>query len=250
MVNSLKKLIPICAVGMILSGCNIEVGNPDGDPPSPIGRSVQSLSINLQNAGACDSSAVHCASAPVTLSDAADARLSVEMQKAQLTMGSVTLKPFAPETALTSLDLISGSTVNLAEARDSADVSGVLLQFESLQSPTLQISGYLSGFYDGAKVSIPLEILYRDNFSAETSVSSGQDRLEGLLFDASTWFDSTSPGTSLSLRPLIDGVCKNGETAACVTYKQNLARQLSQRISRSMTAKTTPASGRTHQPMK
>jgi hypothetical protein len=248
MVSRACKSALLMAAALVLSRCNIEVGNPESSLPG--NRSFQTLSFSLTSKTDCTLSSNACTAAPVMLSEAQSAQLSYEMTAIELQMSGLQLKPFAELRIPASLDLLNGTLVSLPEAKESGEINGIALRFNTgtgISGTSLLLQGNLTGIFEGERVSLPLQISYADEFLAETGVSAGENTLDGILFDATTWFDFSGSKNDVGhlIKALSDGACRSGATSSCLKYRENLAKQISERIARSMSIKTRPGSRKT-----
>ena len=209
--------------------------------PEPM-RLVQNLSFNMSVGGACSTTSGACTSAPVVLPGRDSSGLTYEMTAAKFQLSGVQLKPFAEEAILTQLDLLNGSSVVLSGATDSTAVTAIALKFQSARaagSGTFEITGNLvmGAGYD--RVVLPLKLSFENQLLAETAVVAQGSMIDGVEFNASTWFDFSDSKSEIGhvFKAITGGACQITDAPNCIKLRDNIARQVSMRISKSMSAK-------------
>lgn len=237
----LKSLIAAC--GIFLCYCNIEVGNPE--PPPGIG-TFHSLNFSLASYSSCASTSQNCTSVPVRISDKTDAVYQLEMTKIQLQLKTMQLQPYDVQDIQTTVDLLTGTTVDLGAEKNSAKVTAVTLSFAESQQPTYEIQGRLRVTTATETFYIPITLTDRDNLTAETTVSAVDAQITGIAFDASVWFDfsDAKPDMSNIIKNLTSGPCRNGDSAPCQNHRDILAKEISKKVAKSLSVKTAPTSAK------
>jgi hypothetical protein len=237
----------VSVIPVILFRCNIEVGNPESETSGPI-RSVQSFSLNLAATTSCENSATPCASVPIVTGDASD-NLKFELSQVNLGLSGVTFKPMAEESSITTVDLLRGATIEVKNSLSTLNMDAVALRFstaEGKNAASVYLEGVITGMWSGERVRVPLSLSYRSEFIGETVVVPEDAVLETVLFDPQVWFDFSATGNEFYrlLKSANSGACRSYDAGSCIQYRENLARQISMRISRSMSVKTRANSGK------
>lgn len=239
MKNTDRKLLIVLAA--LLVGCNLEVGNPDGDPPAGM-RPAQTVSFNLQAGGACTSTTASCTSVPVTVPDASGIQLTYDMTGASFQLSSLQLKPLDAEQMFTRLDLLNGSSVTVANSTGAIDINSVAMQFSPAAgaATTFTLTGNLLISNSTGSFTVPLTLEYSNNVGAEVQLPADSGTVDTIVFDPKVWFDFSTAPHELQhiLKGISDGACRTPDSPQCTKYRDNLARNISQRISRSLTVKT------------
>lgn len=244
-LQSTYRAIATALTLVALWQCNIEVGNPDSNLPESM-KSIQNLSFNLSAGGSCSVTAGTCTSVPVIFDDGHSSGITYEMTAVNFQLSALQLKPYAENTVWTQLDLLRGSSVVLSESTESAAVTAIALKFEPPQSSvgrTFEISGNLVMDVGGERVALPLKLVFDNQILAETAVSGAGNVIDGVEFDTSAWFDFSQAKGDFSriFKALASGACRTSDAGSCTSYRETIARQVSRRISRSMTVKSHPA---------
>lgn len=242
-----NRIYPISLAVLMFTAlwqCNIEVGNPDSNLPESM-RSVQNLSFNLSVGAACTTSADTCVAVPVVLPEGHSPSITYEMTGVGFQLSGLQLKPNGETPLWTQLDLLHGSSVVLPESINSASVTAIALKFQAANSPgasTFEIFGNLVVGAGSDRVILPLKLVFDNQLMAETAVASSGALLDGVEFNGSAWFDfsDTKGDFSHIFKGVLGGACRTPDSAACTQYRDSIARQVSRRISRSMTVKTHP----------
>lgn len=239
-----RQILVSVAFGALLCNCNIEVGNPDSQLPEGM-RSAQTLTFQLSAQSRCETTTASCTSVPVISGDLQQPPISYELTSVNFQLAGVTLKPSAEQDIWTQLDLLAGGSIAVSESTDLRSVSGLSLRFANVGvsgAQTFEFKGNLIISNDGQRLVVPLTLQYRDPVLAETTVDSPGNIIMGVVFDPAVWFNFSDARGEIGqiLQGISNGACREQYTASCVKHREILARQVSARISRSMSLKTSP----------
>ncbi|MFZ5631172.1 MAG: hypothetical protein ACOY5B_18715 [Spirochaetota bacterium] len=233
------RMLPIFLLGLTVSDCNLEVGNPDSDGES-IGRrsALSSLNLSLSPYEVCPGSSSRCASLPVRLADGTDG-ITFEMSEARMLLQRITLEPYAQQLVTTEVDLFSGAPVFLNQTVDASAVITATLQFGSekvMNAATYFISGDLVVSNGVSRHKVPVSLSYGETITAQSPMEPGAVSLSGLAFDASTWFDFSATQGNLAqlFINLASGACKDSASRSCQQYSTVLSQLVAQRIANSL----------------
>lgn len=245
--KGLLFLFWVSGIAVFWVRCNIEVGNPESETSGPM-RSTQSFSLNLMAVTPCETTGSPCTSVPIVTGDPGD-NLKFELSQINLGIAGVTLKPLAEESVVTTIDLLRGSTIAVKNSLSTLSMDAVVLRFSAVEGKSvssLYLEGVIIGVSSGERVRVPISLAYNSDFLGESAVAHEDALLEGVLFDAHVWFDfsSTSPEFSRFLKGATSGACRTSDAGSCAQYRENLARQISMKIARSMSVKTKASSGK------
>lgn len=166
--------------------------------------------------------------------------MTYEITEVRFQLAGIQLLPFAPETINADLDLLNGSAVTLGQAKNARLLSGLSLRFDgqgTTGASTFSLNGNFVTAVNGERLIIPLGIVYPDAILAETAIM-GQPGIEGVLFDAASWFDFTDVDLTKVVKDLTGGVCKDPAKPACLKHREKIAAKISTRISQSLSIKT------------
>lgn len=244
-----KRFYPVSLAVLMFTAlwqCNIEVGNPDSNLPESM-TTIQNLSFNLSVGGACTTTTETCVSVPVVLDNKQSSDMTYDITAANFQLAGLQLKPYAESPVWTQLDLLHGSSVVLPESTDSAGVSAVALRLQGNNTTgarTFEIRGNLVIGSGKDQLVLPLRLEFDNPLLAEAALGTPGGILDGVEFNASVWFDFADTRVDFEhiFKGLTSGACRSADTAACAGYREAVARQVSRRISRSMTVKSHPTS--------
>lgn len=220
--------------------CNIEVGNPDSNLPESV-QSIQILSFSLSSGSACETTNAACISVPVVSGDPQQPAMTYELTEVRFQLAGIQLLPFAPETIHADLDLLNSSAVTLGQAKDARLLNGLSLRFDgqaTTGAATFSLNGNFVTAVNGERLIIPLSIVYPDAILAETAIMGGGPGIEGVIFNAASWFDFTDLDLTKVVKDLTGGVCKDPAKPACMKHREKIAAKISTRISQSLSIKT------------
>lgn len=246
MVSRLHRLAFVAFSLIAATNCNLEVGNPDGDVTN-MTRLQSSLQVEFTAKQPCSTIATDCTAVPVVLNSTTgtSAAYIFEISSARMQLASITLAPYSPEAAITQIDLMTGSSVNLSVAIDPAMVQSIAFTFSgnnTLAAPTFTLSGNLVTTSATGQIAIPLSLVYSQQVSAQTPVSAAGATIAAAQFDPAAWFNfSASP---INMGPVLSGItsgaCKEQNSASCLKYESVISQQVSLRISHSLSIRTQP----------
>lgn len=246
MVKHAYRKLFILLSSLVLANCNIEVGNPE-DGSGGLGRaqSFNSLQMNLTSMQACETTTADCTAVPVRAAGLPEG-YTFEMTQASLQLDSVAIAPYGSEQVFTRVDLLKGTTIEMAQSYDAALVTSLSLSFSARQNvaSSYTLAGNLVVPVSGSRsIIIPLEISYEQPLAAATAVNAESSVIEALQFDANSWFDFTGANLDFAqlLKRLVSGACTDLSARSCLQVKDVLARRISDSISRSLSVKTAPA---------
>jgi|GEM_PF-3902345 len=219
--------------------CNIEVGNPDSNLPESA-QSIQTLSFSLSSGSACETSNAACISVPVVSGDPQQPAMTYELTHVRFQLAEIQLLPNAREPISAELDLLNGSTVTLGQSKDARSLVGLSLRFASRATggaSTFSIDGNFVTVVSGERLVIPLSITFPDAILAETAIV-GAEPIDGVIFNAASWFDFTDVDLTKVIKDLTSGACKDPAKPACLKHREKIAEKISTRISGSLSIKT------------
>lgn len=237
----LKSLIVLCGIGSY--SCNIEIGNPE-PPPSSAG--FHSLNFSLASYSSCDSTVQDCTSVPVKISDSSDSFYRFDMTSIQMQLKSIQFQPYDSQQVQTIVNLLTGTTVEMGTEQDSTKITNVTVSFADAQIPTYEIQGKFHVVTPTESFNIPITLTDRTALTAQSTVSTGAERISGIVFDANTWFDfsDAKPDMSNVIKNLTSGPCRTADSTQCQNHRDVLAREISKKIAKSLAVRTAPAKGK------
>ncbi|MFZ5628936.1 MAG: hypothetical protein ACOY5B_07390 [Spirochaetota bacterium] len=235
MVTPAYRSLLIVSLAALNFACNFEIGNPE--PPPPSGK-IETLYLSLAKYSQCESQSTSCTSTPVKLAHATDSTYTMEMTRIQLQLQNLRLKPFAQQSVQTSVNLLEGTHVSIPSEPDASNITGAELLFAPNHQPTFEIHGQLRVSDNSGTYTVPLRFSDLEAIETQSDFSAGGSNTVNLLFDTDLWFDFSgdNPDISNAMRNLTSGPCRNGTSAQCEGFRNQLSRQISRKIARSMSA--------------